>query len=101
MGCLPNVLPAYQPVGNDEARVKFEKAWGVTLPATPGLTIMEMMNAAHKGDLKAMYIMGENPMLSDPDLTHVEEALKHLDLLIVQDIFLSETSALADVVLPS
>ena len=101
MGCLPNVLPAYQPVGNDEARAKFEKAWGVTLPATPGLTIMEMMNAAHKGDLKALYIMGENPMLSDPDLTHVEEALRHLDLLIVQDIFLSETAAQADVVLPS
>jgi len=71
MGALPNVFPAYQQVASDEARTKFEKAWGVSLPAKPGLTIMEIMNAAHDGDLKGLYIMGENPMISDPDLTHV------------------------------
>ena len=101
MGALPNVFPAYQQVANDEARGKFEKAWDVSLPAKPGLTIMEIMNAAHDGDLKGLYIMGENPMISDPDLTHVEESLKNLDILVVQDIFLNETGRLADVVLPS
>jgi formate dehydrogenase alpha subunit len=101
MGALPTVFPAYQPVANDETRAKFEKAWGATLPAKPGKTILEMMEAAHKGEIKALYVMGENPMVSDPDLTHVEESLKHLDLLIVQDIFLTETGKLADVVLPS
>jgi formate dehydrogenase major subunit len=101
MGCLPNVFTAYQQVANDEARAKFEKAWGAKLSAKPGLTVVEMMNAAHKGDIKAIYIMGENPMLSDPDLTHVEESLKHLELLIVQDLFLTETAKMADVVLPS
>jgi formate dehydrogenase major subunit len=101
MGALPNVLPAYQPVANDEARAKFEKAWNVTLPAKPGKTIIEMMEAAHQGEIKALYVMGENPMMSDPDLSHVEASLKHLDLLIVQDIFLTETAKLADVVLPS
>jgi len=101
MGALPNVLPAYQQVASDEARAKFEKAWGVSLPAKPGLTIMEIMDAAHEGSLKGLYIMGENPMISDPDLTHVEAALKNLDILVVQDIFLTETAQLADVVLPS
>jgi formate dehydrogenase alpha subunit len=101
MGALPNVFPAYQQVANGEARAKFEKAWGVSLPAKPGLTIVEVMNAAHKGDIKGLYVMGENPMLSDPDLTHVEEALKNLDILVVQDIFLTETAQIADVVLPS
>ena len=101
MGALPNVFPAYQPVANDEARAKFEKAWNATLPAKPGKTIVELMNAAHKGEIKALYVMGENPMISDPDITHVEAALKHLDLLIVQDILLTETAKLADVVLPS
>jgi formate dehydrogenase major subunit len=101
MGALPNVFPAYQPVANDEARAKFEKAWNATLPAKPGKTILEMMEAAHKGEIKALYIMGENPMVSDPDLSHVEASLKHLDLLIVQDLFLTETARLADVVLPS
>jgi formate dehydrogenase alpha subunit len=101
MGGLPVSLPAYQPVANDEARGKFEKAWGVTLPPRPGLTVVEIMNAAHKGDVRGLYIMGENPMLSDPDLGHVEAALKHLDFLVVQDIFLNETAELADVVLPS
>ena len=100
MGALPNVFTGYQQVANDEARAKFEKAWHATLSGTPGLTIMEIMNA-HEGTIKALYIMGENPMLSDPDLTHVEEALKNLDLLITQDIFLNETGQFAHVVLPS
>ncbi len=101
MGALPNVFPAYQPVANDEARAKFEKAWGATLSAKPGKTVVEIMDAAHKGEIKALYVMGENPMVSDPDLAHVEASLNHLDLLIVQDIFLTETARLADVVLPS
>ena len=101
MGALPNVFSGYQQVANDESRAKFEKAWGATLPGTPGLTLMEIMNGAHEGTIKALYIMGENPMLSDPDLTHVEEALKNLDLLITQDIFLNETGQVAHVVLPS
>ena len=101
MGALPVVFTGYQPVGNDEARAKFEKAWGVTLPAKPGITIVETLNAAHEGKVKALYICGENPMLSDPDLSHAKEALNHLDLLIVQDILLSETAQLAHVVLPA
>ncbi|MBP8980414.1 MAG: molybdopterin-dependent oxidoreductase, partial [Syntrophobacterales bacterium] len=101
MGALPNVYPAYQQVASDEARVKFEKAWGAKLSARVGLTIMEMMEGAHQGKIKGMYIMGENPMISDPDLSHVEASLKKLDFLVVQDIFLTETARLADVVLPS
>lgn len=101
MGALPNVFPAYQQVASDEARAKFEKAWNVSLAPRPGLTIMEIMDAAHRGDMKALYIMGENPMISDPDLSHVEAALKNLDLLVVQDIFLNETGRFAHVVLPS
>jgi len=100
MGALPDVFSGYQKVADDAARTKFEKAWGVSLPDSPGLTVVEMMNAAADGDLKALYIMGENPMLSDPDITHVEQALKNLDFLVVQDIFLSETAQLADVILP-
>jgi len=101
MGALPVVFTGYQPVVNDEARAKFEKAWGVSLPPKPGITIVETLNAAHEGKVKALYVMGENPMLSDPDLTHAKEALNHLDILIVQDIFLSETAQLAHVVLPA
>lgn len=101
MGALPVVFTGYQPVVNDEARSKFEKTWGVTLPPKPGLTIVETLNAAHEGKVKALYVCGENPMLSDPDLSHAEEALTHLDLLIVQDILLSETAQLAHVVLPA
>jgi formate dehydrogenase alpha subunit len=101
MGALPVVFTGYQPVANEEARAKFEKAWGVTLSTKPGLTIVEAMNAAHEGKLKALYVMGENPMLSDPDLNHAQEALQHLDLLIVQDILPSETTRFAHVVLPA
>jgi formate dehydrogenase alpha subunit len=100
MGALPNVLPGYQQVTDDGARKGFESAWSKKLPTKSGLTVVEMFNAACQGKLKAMYIMGENPMLSDPDISHVEEGLKNLNFLVVQDIFLSETARLADVVLP-
>jgi len=101
VGALPNVFPGYQKVTDPAVREKFEKAWKVKLPEKPGLTVVEMMNAAAEGKIKAMVIMGENPMISDPNLNHVEEALKSLDFLVVQDIFLTETAALADVVLPA
>jgi len=101
MGALPNVLPGYQRLSDQEAAPKFEKAWGRRLPANSGLTVVETMRAAEEGKIRAMYIMGENPMISDPDLKHVEAALKKLDFLVVQDIFLTETAQLAHVVLPS
>ena len=100
MGCLPTDFPAYQKVFNDAAREKFEKAWGVSLSGKPGLTVTEIMNAVEAGTVRGLYIMGENPMMSDPDLNHVEHALKRCEFLVVQDIFLTETAALADVVLP-
>ena len=101
MGALPNYYSGYQQVANADARAKFAKAWGVDLPATPGLTVTQIMPAALAGKIKAMYIMGENPMLSDADLTHVAKSLEALDFLVVQDIFLTETARLADVVLPA
>jgi predicted molibdopterin-dependent oxidoreductase YjgC len=101
MAALPPVLPGYQIVSVSEVREKFEKAWGVKLSAGEGLTVVEMMDAASSGKVKGMYIMGENPMLSDPDIHHVEEGLKNLEFLVVQDIFLTETAGLADVVLPA
>jgi len=107
MGGLPNVFPGYQRVTDPQVREKFEKAWGATqksvvrsLPAEPGLTVVEMTDVAAEGVLKGMYVMAENPMLSDPDVNHVREALQNLEFLVVQDIFLTETAALADVVLP-
>jgi formate dehydrogenase alpha subunit len=101
MGGLPNVLPGYQPVADPEVRKKFAQAWGVAeLPAEPGMTLTEMTAAAREGRLKSLYIMGENPVISDADAAHVEEALKKLEFLVVQDIFLTETARLADVVLP-
>jgi len=101
LGALPDVYPGYQKVSDPDVRAKFEKAWGRNLPGEAGLTVVEMINAAADGSLKALYVMGENPMLSDPDLGHVERAMKNLDFLVVQDIFLSETAQLADVVLPA
>jgi formate dehydrogenase major subunit len=101
MGALPNVYPAYQQVANEDARKKFETAWSATLSPKPGLTLMEMMAAAGSGAIKAFYVMGENPLLSDPDLQHVKKELQKLDLLVVQDIFLTETAQIADVVLPA
>jgi formate dehydrogenase alpha subunit len=101
MGALPDVYSGYQKVNDEKARAKFEAAWGVALTPSPGLTVVEMINAAGEGKLKALYVMGENPMLSDPDINHVKEALGKLDFLVVQDIFLSETAELAEVVLPA
>ncbi|MHC4480567.1 MAG: formate dehydrogenase subunit alpha [Planctomycetota bacterium] len=101
LGALPNVYPGYQKVDDPEARAKFERAWGVPLPQEPGLTVLEIIDAAAEGRVKGLYVMGENPMLSDPDINHVREALQNLEFLCVQDIFLSETAQLADVVLPA
>ena len=101
MGALPNLFPGYQAVINPDLRKKFEQAWGAALPEQPGLTVVEMMAAAFEGKIKAMFIMGENPVISDPDCSHVVQSLNALDFLVVQDIFLSETAALADVILPA
>ena len=100
MGALPNVLPGYQPVTDDKVRQKFETLWGVKLPSQPGLTIMEIINGAIEGKIKALYIMGEDPLTSDPNVNHVREGIEALDFLVVQDIFLSEVGKHADVVLP-
>ena len=102
MGALPVVYPGYQKVIEEEMAGKMRTAWGCgDLNCKPGLTVVEMMNEAHEGGIKGMYIMGENPMVSDPDLSHVEGSLENLDFLVVQDIFMTETAALADVVLPA
>lgn len=100
MGGLPVTYPGYQAVTNEAVRAKFEAAWGVPLPPNNGLTLTETINKAHEGQIKALVVIGENPMMSDPDLHHVEEALEKLDFLVVQDIFLTETARYADVVLP-
>jgi len=102
MGALPNVFSGYQAVTTPELREKMAQAWNVLeLPGKVGLTMLEAMAAAARGEIKGLYIMGENPMMSEPDLHHVEEELKSLDFLVVQDIFLTETARLADVVLPA
>jgi len=100
MGGLPNVYTGYQNVADEAVAKRFEGAWKTPLSRKPGYTIMEMFQAIDEGKVKALYIMGENPMVSDPDLHHVEKVLKKLDLLIVQDIFLTETAQLGHVVLP-
>jgi predicted molibdopterin-dependent oxidoreductase YjgC len=99
MGGLPNVLTGYQPVTDPEVRERFGKAWGAEIPEKPGLTITEMVEAMNEGKLRALYVIGENPKLSDPDWNHLHHALKQLDFLAVQEIFLSETAQVADVVL--
>jgi formate dehydrogenase alpha subunit len=102
MGALPNVFSGYQAVTSVEVRDKMAKAWKVdSLPASVGLTVVEIINGAAAAQIRGLYIMGENPMMTDPDTHHVEQGLKALDFLVVQDIFLTETAALADVVLPS
>ena len=101
MGALPNVYPGYQSVEDESIRGKFEKSWGVCLPVKSGLTVVEMIHAIEENKIRAMYIMGENSALSDPNATRTREALKKLDLLVVQDIFLSETAELASIVLPA
>ena len=99
MGGLPNVLTGYQPVTDPQVIEKFSQAWGRPLSDRPGLTITEMVPAMMSGKLKALYVIGENPKLSEPDWQHLHHALKELDFLVVQDLFLSETAQVADVVL--
>jgi formate dehydrogenase major subunit/formate dehydrogenase alpha subunit len=102
MGGLPNVYTGYQKVTDADVKARMEKAWGKNeLSGELGLNVTEMMEKAHYGDMKALYIIGENPMISHPDLNHARKGLENLDFLIVQDIFLTETALLADVVLPA
>jgi formate dehydrogenase alpha subunit len=102
MGGLPDVYSGYQKVIDPAARERMEAAWNVSdLPDKPGMKVTQMIPAAHDGNLKALYIIGENPLVSDPDLNHCEKSLENLGFLVVQDIFLTETAKLADVVLPS
>ena len=103
-GLIPMMLPDYQPVSSAATRARFESAWKVptgSLDAEPGLTVVEVMHAIKKGGIRGMYVMGENPAMSDPDANHAREALAALDHLVVQDIFLTETAYLADVILPA
>jgi formate dehydrogenase major subunit len=100
-GLIPMVFPDYQRVDNAEARARFEKLWGATLDPKPGLTVVEIMDAVHAGTIRGMYIMGENPAMSDPDAHHAREALAKLEWLVVQEIFLTETCYHADVILPA
>ena len=100
MGCLPNVYPAYQPVTSEDVRAKFLNAWGRTSPARAGLTLTEMLDAAERGEVKGMFILGENPGMTDPDTHHVHRALDAVEFLVVQEIFPSETTPYADVILP-
>ena len=103
-GLIPMMFPDYQHVTHADARERFEQAWGVapgSLDATPGLTVVEVMHAIKHGDVRGMYVMGENPAMSDPDANHARDALASLEHLVVQDIFLTETAYLADVILPA
>lgn len=101
MGALPNVYPGYQRVDSPEVQRKFESAWGHHLSHSPGLTHTEIFDAAYNGDIKALYLVGENPILSEANSRHAEAAIKNLDFFVAQDIFLTETARLADVVLPA
>lgn len=101
MGALPDVFPGYRKVTDPGERKRFEDAWGVALPSVRGFTIPEMFSAAMNGDIKAMLVIGENPLLSDANANHVRKALESLDFLVVQDLFMTETASLADVVLPA
>ena len=100
-GLIPMFLPDYQPVGRDDMRGAFEKLWGQELDPVRGLTVVEIMNAIHAGEIHGMYVEGENPAMSDPDLQHAREALAKLDHLVVQDLFVTETAFHADVILPA
>jgi len=100
-GLIPMMLPDYKRVDEAGHRERFAAAWGVALDPEPGLTVVEMMHAAQAGRIRAMYVMGENPAMSDPDLSHARAALAALEHLVVQDVFLTETAMLADVILPA
>ena len=101
VGLIPMFYPDYLAVGAEDIHARFEAFWNTELSPDPGLTVVEIMGAIHAGDIRAMYIMGENPAMSDPDVSHARRALAALDHLVVQDLFLTETAALADVVLPA
>jgi formate dehydrogenase major subunit len=100
-GLIPMVFPDYQSVKDAKARAKFEALWGVKLDGEPGLTVVEVMHAIEKGQIRGMYIMGENPAMSDPNVAHARAAIAKLEHLVVQDIFLTETAGFADVILPA
>jgi formate dehydrogenase alpha subunit len=101
MGGLPNVYPGYQYVTDPAAQEKFQTAWGVPLSNQVGLTVTEMLTGLESGRVRGMYVIGENPMTSDPDLNHVRHALQQAEFMVVQELFFSETSRFADVVLPA
>ena len=101
VGLIPMVYPDYASVADDTVRARYEQVWNTALDPEPGLTVVEIMHAIHDRDIRGMYIMGENPAMSDPDVGHVRQALEKLDHLVVQDIFLTETAHFADVVLPA
>jgi formate dehydrogenase major subunit len=100
-GLIPMMFPDYRRVDNGGAHERFEALWNTTLDPKPGLTVVEIMDAVHRGEITGMYIMGENPAMSDPDVNHARQALAELEMLVVQDIFLTETCYLADVILPA
>ena len=100
-GLIPMMLPDYNAVDVADLRARFEDAWGTSLDPNRGLTVVEIMHAIHKDEIKGMYIMGENPAMSDPDVQHARDALARLDHLVVQDLFLTETAFYADVILPA
>ncbi|PSP57933.1 formate dehydrogenase subunit alpha [Halobacteriales archaeon QH_7_66_36] len=101
MGTLPGSLPGYQDPADDAVGAKFADAWGERPPEEPGLKVPEMLAEAHEGNLRGMYVVGENPALSEPDIQHAAEALADMEFLVVQDIFMTETAEHADVVLPA
>jgi formate dehydrogenase major subunit/formate dehydrogenase alpha subunit len=100
MGGLPNVYPGYQNVTSIEARKKFEEAWGVSLPDKVGLTTTEMVSGTENGEIRALYILGEDPVMSDPNTGHIRHCLERCEFLVLEEIFPSETSVYADVLLP-
>ena len=100
-GLIPMFFPDYKSVEAPDIQAKYESAWGAKLDPKKGLTVVEIMDAIHAGEIKGMYILGENPAMSDPDLNHAREALAMLEHLVVQDLFLTETACYADVVLPA
>lgn len=101
MGCAPDLLPGYRPLGTREFRKRYEDLWAAAIPEEPGHTIFEMVEAAKAGSLKALYVMGENPVFNLPNSGAIETALRNIEFLVVQDLFLTETARMADVVLPS